>query len=427
MSEQQIFAKCAWRLIPLVTAAFIANYVDRVNIGFAALGMNKQLGFSPEVYGFGAGIFFIGYALFQVPSNLVLHRVGARRLIGFILAGWGACSAAGALIAGPWSFYVVRFLLGLAEAGLVPGVVLYLTFWFPKAWLCRANATFMSAAPVAVVVGGPFASLILGLDGVGGIPGWRWLFLLEGVPPVLLAIAVLMLLPDGPADAAWLTRDEAAEIARQLRHENAGKQTDLLRGLRDPRVLLLGLAHGCYLFAGYGLVFWSPLLIQGLGFSNRATGFVVALTFLVAVPAMILWARSSDQHGERVWHAAIAALIISAGLACAALVPGSPIVLLALAAAAVGWGAWLGPYYSLQPLFLSGPAMAGGIALANATGNLFGGFGGQYLIGVLRQQSGGYSAPFAMISGAALLAAVIVLALGRSIVPRVVSPAVAAE
>lgn len=281
-ASDRVFEKCAWRLLPLIMAAYVANYVDRVNVGFAALTMNRDLAFSPSVYGFGVGVLFVGYSLFQVPANIALHRVGARRWLAFILASWGAACAAGALIQGPWSLYVVRFLLGIAEAGLVPGVVLYLTYWFPKAWLSRANALASSSGFVAFIIGGPLASLILTLDGIGGISGWQWLYLLEGVPPLLLALAVVKFLPDRPSDAPWLSQDEKRHIADHLVHEDAEKESDLLRALCDPRVLLLGLAHGCYLFAFYGLGFWIPLVLQGMGFSNSGTGLVTGLIYVLA-------------------------------------------------------------------------------------------------------------------------------------------------
>src|SRR5690348_2957981 len=256
MNEDRVFAKCAWRLIPLLLAAYIANYIDRTNVGFAALTMNRDLGFSPSVYGFGAGVLFVSYGLFQVPSNIMLHGVGARRWICLIIGAWGLVSAASALIQGPLSFYAVRFLLGMTEAGLVPGVILYLTFWFPKAWLGRTTAIFMTATGVAPVIGGPIASIVLRLDGILGIHGWRWLFLIEALPPLVIALAVILLLPDRPARAAWLSVAERSLIEQRIQREEGAKERDLIRALRDPRVLMLGLGYGLYLAAGYGLSFW---------------------------------------------------------------------------------------------------------------------------------------------------------------------------
>jgi MFS transporter, ACS family, tartrate transporter len=428
MSENdRVYAKCAWRIVPLLLGASLLSYIDRVNVSFAALTMNRDLDFSPSVYGFGAGVLFFGYSLCQLPSNLALNRVGARRWISFILASWGAISAACALIHGPVSFFALRFLLGIAEAGLVPGVYLYLTFWFPKAWLCRANAIFACSTVLAGVIGGPMAAVILRLDGIAGIHGWQWLFLLEGLPPVLLAMVIVLLLPDRVQQASWLSVEEKNLITRQIEREDAHKETNLLAALRDRRVLLLGLAHAGLLLGFYGLYFWLPLVIQSMGFSNSAAGFLIGLIYCSALPVMILWARSSDRSGERAWHAAAAALCVSAGFAAAAVSSSNTVVLLALAAASIVGPAWFGPFFSLPPLFLSGPAMAGGIALANAIANLLGGFGGQYFVGLLRQQSGGYSLPFAVIAGVTLMASIIVLLVGRSMAPRTAPAPVAAE
>jgi ACS family tartrate transporter-like MFS transporter len=414
MTDDCVFAKCAWRLIPIVIAAYVVNYLDRTNVGFAALTMNKELGFTPAVYGLGAGLFFASYGLFQVPSNIMLHKVGARRWIFLLLATWGAASASSALIQGRASFYALRFLLGVAEAGLVPGIILYLTFWFPKAHLGRATAMFMSATNLSLIIGGPIASIVLGLDGIAGIRGWRWLFLIEGVPPLLMAVTVLIFLPNRPGDASWLSDEERSYIAHRIQQEDSGKERNLMRALRDPRVLLLGIAYGCILFGAYGLAFWIPLIVQGMGFSTSATGYVTALLYLMAMPAMIFWGRSSDRRGERIWHVAIPALFASAALALASMLPGNLFLLFALAAAAVGASAVLAPFYSLPPLFLSGPAMAGGFALVNTIANLLGGFAGQYLIGIIREQFGSYAPALAVIAVVLIVPACIVLALGRT-------------
>lgn len=427
MNEDRVFAKCAWRLIPLLLAAYIANYIDRTNVGFAALTMNRDLGFTPSVYGFGAGVLFVSYGLFQVPSNIMLHGVGARRWICLIIGAWGLVSAASALIQGPLSFYAVRFLLGMTEAGLVPGVILYLTFWFPKAWLGRTTAIFMTATGVAPVIGGPIASMVLRLDGILGIHGWRWLFLIEALPPLLIALAVILLLPDRPARAAWLSVAERSLIEQRIQREEGAKERDLIRALRDPRVLMLGLGYGLYLAAGYGLSFWVPLIIQQMGFANSATALLTTLVILPQVPTMVLWARHSDRSGERIWHATLAALLVAASYALAAIAPSDIAVLLALAAASIGAGCILAPLFAIPPLFLTGPAMAGGFALMNTIGNLLGGFGGQYAIGLLRQQTGSYVTGFAALSGCALATALIVLAVGRAITRQITSLAVPAE
>ena len=419
MSEDdRVFAKCAWRLMPLLVLANVVSLLDRVNVGMAALTKNRDLGFSPSVYGFGAGVLFVGYALFQVPSNIALQRVGARRWIAFILASWGAASAACALIQGPFSFYILRFLVGAAEAGLVPGVVFYLTLWFPKAWLGRAYAIFAAGNVLALIIGGPLASLFLSFDGIAGLRPWQWLFLIEGLSPVLLSFAVLLFLPDRPVNAPFLSVEDKHHINSRVEREDFAKNADLLTAIRDPRVLMLGVAQGCYLLTGYGLNIWLPLVMQGIGFSNSTTGLLGGLISAAGLPVMYLWGHSSDRSGERIWHAAIPVLMICASLVTASMLPANGFSIVVLA---IGWIAaqcWLSPFYALPPLFLAGRGLAGGIAAAIGIGNLAGGFGGQFLIGVLRQQSGGYATSFAVMAAGGLLAAVIVLSLGRSLQPR---------
>jgi MFS transporter, ACS family, tartrate transporter len=399
MRDDRVFTKCAWRLMPLLFAGFIANYLDRTSAGFAALTMNRDLGFSPSVYGLGAGIFFLSYAMLQIPANLMLDRVGARRWIFFILAGWGAVAAASASIQGVSSLYALRFLLGVFEAGFIPAVLVYLSLWFPKAWLGRVTSVFLSAPTLAVIIGGPLASLILRIDGMWGLRGWQWLFLLEGLPACIIAVAVLKWLPDKPASASWLDPQERAYIASRLQAESIAKTHELLSGLRDPRVWLLGFALAGLLFATQGQTLWLPLIVRGIGFSNATNGFVVALLHIAGVPALILWGRSSDKRCERVWHVAIAAIFAAAALALAGL----------------GTSSLFGPFYAVPGLFLRGPAMAGGVALITTIGGLLGGFAGQYGIGLIREQTGNFGAGFAVTGAALLLSAIIVLALGRSI------------
>jgi ACS family tartrate transporter-like MFS transporter len=427
MTEDRIFAKCAWRLLPVIVAAYIFNYLDRTNIGFAALTMNSELGLSPSVYGFGAGLFFLSYSVFQVPANLILHRVGARRWIFILLLGWGAVATACALIRGAYSFYLLRFLLGIAEAGFFPGVILYLTYWFPKAWLGRATSLFMSATITGLVIGGPLATLIAHLNGVAGIRTWQWLFLLEGLPACLIGFAILKLIPDGPASASWLADDEKRLIAQRLQAEQGNKGTSALAALFDPRVLALGVAYGALLITNYGLALWLPLIVKNMGFSNGATGFVVALIWGSGVPAMILWGRSSDRRGERTWHVTFAALFGAAALLIASVAQNNAILLISLAAVAIGSSCWLPPFFMLAPLFLTGRAMAGGFALVSTIGGLIGGFAGQYVIGIIRERSGGYALVLAAMAVALLIAAVIVLALDRAIVPRGAPKPVPAE
>jgi MFS transporter, ACS family, tartrate transporter len=418
MTEQdQVFAKCAWRLIPFMVLLYLVNFLDRLNVGFAALTMNKDLGFSPAIFGFGAGVFFIGYLLFQVPANVILERVGARRWIFCITAIWGLISTSNAFARGPTSFYALRFFLGVAEAGLFPGMIFYLTLWFPQTYRARFNASFYLAIPLAGIIGGPLSGLILGMDGVGDLHGWQWLFLIEGTPALVLAFAVLKFLPDGPADASWLTGAEKKTIAARHAAEGSTEHRDLWRVLRDPRVLALGLVNFGIQCGLYGTTLWLPQIVQAMGFSNLATGFVVALPYVAAMAAMILWGRSSDARGERIWHVALPILLAAAGFAGASLAQTDPFVLVALTLSMVGIVSAYGPFWSLPSSFLGGSAAAGGIALVNTIASL-GGFAGPSLIGLLKEQTGGYASAMAMLAMVFVVAALIVLALGRAMAPR---------
>jgi ACS family tartrate transporter-like MFS transporter len=413
MSDEKIFAKCAWRLIPLMGLLYAVNLLDRINVGFAALTMNQDLGFSPTIFGFGAGIFSIGFLVFQVPSTIMLERIGPRRWIAIILTAWGALSAAGALVQGPNGFYVVRFLLGVAEAGFFPGMILYMSYWFPRAYRARLIATFMIAVPVSRIFGGPLSSIILQMDGVAGLDGWRWLFLIEGTPACLLALAVLKFLPDGPSHASWLTREEKALIATRLAAEETPVQRDIWITLLDPRVFALGLVIFGTSLGSDGLSLWLPLIVQGMGVSNFANGFVVALPSIAGACAMVLWARSSDKRGERVWHVAIAELFAALGFALAAFAPSDPVMFLGLIFAIVGINAAYGPFYTLPSTFLGGPAAAGGIALIYSIGNL-GSFAGPMILGLSSQETGSYSTSMLIFSFFLIVAASTVLLLGRT-------------
>ena len=420
MNDDRVFSKCAWRLIPFMGLLYLFNYIDRVNVGFAALTMNRDLGFTPTVFGFGAGIFFFSYFLFQLPTNVILHRVGARRTVFFILASWGAVSASCAFIQGPVSFYILRFLLGAAEAGFFPGMLLYLTYWFPVNWRVRCTAAFMAAAPLAFAIGGPASGLLLGLAGTAGLRGWQWLFLLEGIPSILLAFAVLKLLPNGPAQASFLTASEKHAISARLQSEDAKTDQDLGRALRDPRVVALSFALLGNTMSFFGIQFWLPQIVQAAGFSNAAIGFVVAVPFLVSVPAMLFWGRSSDLRNERAWHVALPALLTAASLIVASLASDDMLVLVALSVAAVGTILILPPLNSVPGTFLSGVALAGGLAVYNSLGNL-GGFIGPFVIGAIKEQTGGYGPAMVLLALGELMLAAIILSFARIRGPRTVT------
>ena len=413
-TENQVFLKCAWRLMPLMMLLYFVNIMDRVNVGFAALTMNRDLGFGPAVYGFGAGVFFLGYALFQVPANLILERMGARRWICLLLLLWGTISASNAAVTSAHGFYAVRIALGVVEAGFYPGMILYLTYWFTKSWRGRLVAIFMTALPLANSIGGPLSTLILGLNGMGGLAGWQWLFLIEAAPAILLAFAVLKLLPDGPARAAWLSETEKQIIAARLQSDDTARHVDLGPAFKDRRVYALAVIYFGYAVGNYGVGLWLPQIVQGMGVSTLATGFVVAIPYIAAIAAMIYWGRSSDQSGERIWHVAIPAMVMAGCLLIAATAHSDLMTFVALSLVVVGALALQGPFWVLPSAWLGGAAAAGGIAFINAIGTGGGGFAGPYVLGLMRQMTGSFAAGMAVLAIAPALSAVLVLWLGRT-------------
>jgi ACS family tartrate transporter-like MFS transporter len=418
--EDRAFAKTARRLIPFMVGLYLVSFLDRVNVGFAALTMNADLGFTPAIFGLGAGIFFLGYVLLEVPSNIALERIGGRLWIFRIMITWGLASAAMAFVRGATSFYALRFLLGAAEAGFFPGMILYLTYWFPSAMRARFVASFMVAVPLASVIGAPVSGVILGLDGALGLKGWQWLFLAEGLPACLFAFAVLFLLPDGPKQASWLSEEEKSAVARALAARGGTDSRRALRALRpalrDARVWRLGLVYLGVVVSLYGIGFWLPQIVEAMGFDNREVGLVVALPYLASACAMVWWGRLSDRRGDRVVHVALPALLGACGFFAAAVASADfPIlVLVMLGVGAVGVYAALAPFWALPSLFLRGTAAAGGIAMINAIGNI-GGFLGPYLVGWIRETMGGYAAAMAVLGLSLVLAAAIVLGLDRSL------------
>jgi ACS family tartrate transporter-like MFS transporter len=420
MSEQQIFAKCAWRLIPLMGVLYLVNFIDRTNAGFAALTMNKDLSFSPSIFGFGAGVFFIGYALFQVPANIILERIGARRWMFFIMASWGLLSASNALVQSPTSFYVLRFFVGVAEAGFFPGMIVYLTYWFPRSYLAGMTANFMVAIPLSFVVGGPLASWVLQLNGVAGLHGWQWLFIVEGAPAFFLSFMVLVFLPDGPAQASWLTSDEKGWVASRLTDEQPPGRPDLWLALRDPRVISLGIAYFAFQTSIYGFVLWFPQIVQAMGFSNSGTGFIVSFCFVASIPTMILVGRSSSKRREGIWHATVPWLAAAASIGTASMAQSPMIILFALALALMGMLAGLVTFSVLPASFLRGTAVAGAIGLVGLIGN-FGSFFGPTLVGVLREGTGDFGTGLAALAFGFALSAVIVLGVGRLLLPRLLA------
>lgn len=396
ISERELLRKISLRLIPFMFLLYIVSYLDRVNVSYAALQMNAALGFSANVYSLGAGIFFIGYFLFEVPSNLILHRVGARVWMTRILITWGIISSAMMFVRGTASFYTLRFLLGVAEAGFFPGMILYLTYWFPSRARGRAVARFMTATAIAGAVGGPISGILLEtMDGVRGLGGWQWLFLIEGLPAILLGVITFVYLPDSPNGARWLSTEEKAWVKASLDKDReriaSGDGHSMASALKSGRVWTFAAIYFAIIMSFYGVTFWLPLIVQALsGMTVRGVGFVTALPWIAATLGMILLSRNSDASGERRWHVALSAVAGALGLVGAGVMSGAVMQLAALSLAAAGiWGT-LGPFWALSSESLAGTGAAAGIALINSVGNL-GGFLGPYLVGWVRTQTGSFT------------------------------------
>jgi len=416
--QEQVFAECAGRLIPFLMLLYFFNYLDRVNVGFAGLTMNRDLGFSPSVYGLAASVFFVSYAMFQIPATMFLERLGARRAVAAIMAAWGAVSAATSLVHEPIGFYAARFLLGVAEAGFFPGIILYLTFWFPREYRARFTAIFMTAIPLSSTFGGPLSGFILGLDGAGGLRGWQWLFLIEGLPACVLALAVVKFLPDRPASAPFLSAAEKQTIERRLAAERPAAPPSPWPGLYDPRVLLLGLAGTGINAAIFGNQLWLPQIVKSLGYSNLTTGFIVAIPYMLGIPLMLLVARSSDRRGERIWHTAIPLIVTAAGFTVAAMAHNPFVVIAGLFAVVWGLVGTYGPYYSLASSFFAGPAAPGAIALVNLMCTGAGGFIGPNVVGLLKQQTGGYAVGMLALSAGLVISVALLLLLRQVMAGR---------
>jgi MFS family permease len=415
--ERQTISRVSRRLLPLLIACYFVAYLDRVNVGFASLTMNKALGFTSAVYGFGGGIFFLGYFIFEVPSNVLLSKVGARRWIARILVTWGIISAFTAFITGPVSFYSVRFLLGVAEAGFFPGIILYLTWWFPSYYRSRIVGVFMAAIPLSNILGSLVSGFLLDLDGWLGMAGWQWLFILEAVPAVVLGVVFWFYMTDWPSQAHWLTGEQRDWLQTRLESERSQRETirqySLKQALTDKRVLLLSLVYFGGTFSGYGIVLFQPQIVHRLAAGFGMTGVINAIPYVFAAVAMVLWGRHSDHTGERPRHVAIAYSVGAAGLIATSLMTDPVLTMTMLVIAAMGQSSTGPTFWSLPTAMLSGTAAAGGIALINALGNL-GGFFGPYLFGLIKDATGG-SFTFGLMALALgpIMSASIVLALGH--------------
>ena len=411
-ADDQLYARVTWRLVPFLFLCYICAYLDRVNVGFAKLQMLDKLGFSETVYGLGAGIFFIGYFLFEIPSNIGLHRYGARRTIARIMVAWGLLSAATLWVTTPTQFYVLRFLLGAAEAGFFPGIILYLTYWFPAARRGRVIALFATAVPIATVIGAPLSGYVLQhFDGVHGWHGWQWLFLLEALPSVLCGCAAWWCLADHSRDARWLSAAEQARIAEDVARDSAGvAHMGIAEGLRLPRVWAMAAVYFTLVMGLYGLNFWLPTIVKELGYREPLQiGLVSAIPFGAACVAMLAVARHADSTQERRWHTVVPAILGGLGLLASAMLASSPQwAVAALTVGACGVLAALVQSWALTTAFIGGGAAASGIALVNSFGNLSG-FVGAYAIGWLKESTGSTTAGVAMLAVSLFIGALLVL------------------
>ena len=418
--EASVTRKLQLRILPFVMLLYLVCFLDRANVGFAALSMNQALGLTPEMFGFGGGVFFIGYIAFQVPSNLMMLRVGARSWIARVVVVWGIVSMASAFVVGPWSFYAMRLLLGVAEAGFFPGTLLYLNLWFPVRQRAVAIAAFMAAAPLSSAVGSPISGALMELPRLAGLANWQWLYVIEGFPAILLGLLTLRVLTDTPEQAKWLSADECSWLVSTLTAERAASRTHpgtmaaIWAVLRDPRVLALALIYSGTSAGLYAIGFWAPLLIRQFGFSALAVGWLNALPSVVAVVGMMIWARNSDRTLERIWHVTIPCALGCAGLVWAGYAEAVPAVILALAVASFGVNGAKPPLWAMPAMFLEGAGAAAGIALINSLGNL-GGFTGPLLIGWLKQRVGSYSAGLDAVGAMMALSAILMLAMKRRI------------
>ncbi|MEW2395312.1 MFS transporter [Streptomyces sp. NPDC046862] len=420
--ENAVFRKVVRRIVPFLILCYVVSYLDRVNVGFAKLQMSDDLGFSEAAYGLGAGLFFIGYFLFEVPSNLMLQRVGARAWIARIMISWGLVSASFVFVTNEAMFYVLRFLLGAAEAGFYPGVILYCTYWFPSHRRARVIAMFMSAIPVAGIFGNPLSGWIMDtFQGVRGWEGWQWMFLLEAIPALVIGVVTLFYLDNSVRAAKWLTDEEKAVVERAIAEDSAHQTVHgrVWDAFREPKVWLMCLIYFCFVMGQYALTFWMPTFVESTGIEgNLAIGVLSAVPFLAALVAMNLFGRSADRRRERRWHLIVPSLMGAVGFSLAAGWTGSTVLsLTALSFAAAGVLTCAPLFWSLPTAFLGGTAAAVGLAAINSVGNLAG-FVGPYMIGALKDSTGSTSIPMYVLALSLVVGAAAVLTTDKNVVNR---------
>jgi ACS family tartrate transporter-like MFS transporter len=401
-SRRRALSKVAWRFLPVLTIAYVLNYLDRTSVGIAALTMNRDLGLTAYEFGWGAGLLFASYSIFEIPSNLILYRFGARRWIARIMITWGVVAAANAFVVGPNSFYSVRLLLGAAEAGFFPGITFFLAAWFPERYRARVLAWFLVAIPVSSVLGGPISSLLLEMDGLAGLAGWQWMFIVEGLPASIVGFFILMMLSDRPEEAEWLSAEERAAMVAMLAEEQRDRaRHSVLSAIKDVRVLILtGIQFG-YTLGSYGIGIWLPQILKTHGLSNLAIGFISAVPYLFASVAMLVWAAWVDRAGHKILNLTLGFLLATVGFVLSVgwtdLVPG----LIGLTIALVGVTSARAIFWTVPTSFLTGRGAAGGLAFISTIGSL-GGFAGPFLIGWIKDSTGSFI--MGLLAMAAILA-----------------------
>lgn len=410
-------ARVTRRLVPFLWALYVLGYLDRINISFGKLQMLGDLGLNEYQFGLGSGIFYLGYCLLELPSNLLLERVGARRWIARIMITWGIISAMMMFIRGAHSFYALRILLGAAEAGFFPGIVLYLTYWFPPAKRAKIVAMFLTATALAGVIGSPLSTTLLKLDGAWGLRGWQWLYLLEGIPSIVVGCIVFLYLPDGPRSAAWLSETEREQVLEQLRDAPAVRHAhthEMVQALSSGRLWLTCAIYFMLMIGLYGFTYYIPTVIKSIShFTDTAVGYVATIPYALAAIAMVVVGHRSDRTGERRWHLAVSAVVSAIGFVLIPWCPNIWVALVPMSLAAMGLWATLGPFWAIPTSYLRGTAAAGGIALVNSVGCM-GGFLGPYMIGLIHKRTGSFLGGISLVALAMVLGAVLVLQVSSS-------------
>ncbi len=397
--QESALKKAAWRLVPLLTLGYLFSYLDRNSIGFAALTMNQDLGLTATQFGFAGGFFFLSYTLCEVPANLALYRFGARRWIAILLIAWGIVSAGTAIVWNAETLYGMRFLLGIAEAGFFPGVTFYLATWFPRAYRTRILAWFLTAIPLSSLVGAPISGLLLGMDGIWGLAGWKWMFIMVSWPAIVIGLICWKVLPDSPNDAHWLTREELDAVAAMHASETHDRpKHSVWTALTDSRVIVLALVQFGFTLGAYGVTIWLPLIVKEYGLSNTAVGFLVAVPYVFATIGMLIWAKLVDKTGKKIFNMTLALALAAVGLAGYLLSGSLLFSLIDLTLALVGITAARGIFWAIPPRILTGVGAAAGIAFINSIGT-FGGFVGPTMMGVFKDATGGFTLGILAMAG----------------------------